>query len=60
LFWGQRYNIPLDYNEDVWDVTTRALSGEPGLYTHVSVRYDKSDVYPDPRLIEMWKGLNGV
>lgn len=58
LFWGQRYNIPLDYNEDVWDVTTRALSGDPGLYTHVSVRYDKSDVYPDPRLIEMWKGLN--
>lgn len=60
LFWGQRYNIPLDYNEDVWDVTMRALMAEPGVYTHNSVRYDKSDVYPDPRLIEMWKGLNGI
>lgn len=57
LFWGHRYNIPLEYNEDVWDVTMRALMAEPGVYTHCSVRYDKSDIYPDPRLIEMWKNL---
>lgn len=57
LFWGQRYNIPLDYNEDVWDVTMRSLMAEPGVYTHCSVRYDKSDIYPDPRIIEMWKNL---
>lgn len=57
LFWGQRYNIPLEYNEDIWDVTMRALMAEPGVYTHCSVRYDKSDIYPDPRVIEMLKSL---
>ena len=25
LFWNQSYGIPLDYNEDVWDVCDRAL-----------------------------------
>ena len=57
LFWSKTYNIPLDYSEDVWDVTMRALMAEPGVYTHNSVRYDKADIYPDPRIIEMWKGL---
>ena len=60
LFWSQRYNIPVTYNEDVWDVTTRALTGQPGVYTHNSVRYDKADIYPDPDLIKMWKGLDGI
>lgn len=57
LFWNNAYNIPLKYNEDVWDVTERALKATPGVYTHNSVRTDKSDVYPHPGLIKMWKSL---
>jgi len=38
-------------------VTPRALRGEAGVYTHNSVRYDKVDIYPHPKMIEMLKSL---
>jgi len=57
LLWSDRYGIDLAYNDDIWDVSKRALSGENGVFTHNSVRPDKTDVYPDPRLIEMLRGL---
>lgn len=57
LLWNERYNIPLDYNDDIWGVSKRALSAEPGIYTHNSVRKDKTDIYPHPGLIEMLKSL---
>lgn len=56
-YWGQTYDIPLKYNEDIWDVNTRALKGESGVFTHNSVRFDKVDVSPQPKLIEMLKSL---
>jgi hypothetical protein len=56
-YWGQKYNIPLTYNDDIFDICPRALKGEPGVYTHNSVRYDKVDIYPHPKLIEMLKTL---
>ena len=55
LYWNDIYGIPLDYNEDIWGISKRALAGEPGVYTHNSVRKDKFDVYPHPALIEMLK-----
>ena len=57
LLWKDKYGIPLSYNEDIWDVTDRALKGEAGVFTHNSVRKDKVDVYPHPKLIEMLKSL---
>jgi hypothetical protein len=33
------------------------LKNESGVFTHNSVRADKADVYPCPRLIEMLKSL---
>jgi hypothetical protein len=57
VLWKEKYGIPLEYNEDIWDITPRALKGEPGVYTHNSVRKDKVDVYPHPKLIEMLKSL---
>ena len=58
LYWGQRNNIPLSYNEDMWDVSKRALDGEAGIWTHVSYRDDKCDCHPQPSLIKMLKGLS--
>jgi hypothetical protein len=57
LLWADRYGIPLKYRPEIWDIDSQALKGEAGVYTHCSVRKDKSDVYPEPRLIEMLKGL---
>ena len=57
LLWKDRYGIPLAYKEDIWGVTTRALKGESGVFTHNSVRTDKVDVYPHPKLIAMLKSL---
>jgi N-acetyl-anhydromuramyl-L-alanine amidase AmpD len=57
LLWKDRYNIPLTYKEDIWDVTPRALRGESGVFTHNSVRLDKVDIYPHPKMIEMLKSI---
>lgn len=57
LHWHKKYNISLQYHEDIWDVTPRALKNENGVFTHNSVRYDKIDVYPHPKLVEMLKSL---
>lgn len=57
VFWGDLYGIPLKYNEDMWDVSINALSGEAGIWTHTSYRKDKSDCHPQPELIQMLKSL---
>jgi len=57
LLWKDKYGIPLTYNEDIWGITTRALKGQAGVFTHNSVRTDKVDIYPHPKMIEMLKSL---
>ena len=53
----ETYDIPKDYNESIWDIDIDALKGNKGIFTHNSVRKDKSDMYPCPRVIEMLKNL---
>jgi len=55
--WNKRYNIDITYKEDIWDVCPRALRGEKGIFTHCSVRPDKSDVFPQKNLIELLRSL---
>lgn len=58
VFWNERYGISITYNEcDFWEVSKRALRGENGTFTHNSVRPDKLDIYPCPRMIKMFKKL---
>lgn len=57
VFWNERYDIPLDYHEDMWDYSENAMEGKKGIWTHVSYRKDKSDCHPQPELIEMLKSL---
>jgi len=57
LFLGEKFNIDLTYNSDMWDISQNALSGKNGLYTHVSYRSDKNDMNPQPELITMLKTL---
>ena len=55
--WSENYNIPLNYNESMWDVDEKALMGKPGIWSHTSYRFDKSDCHPQPELIQMLKSL---
>ena len=58
LHWQKRYGIPVQYNEgDMWGVSHNAMTNVPGVYTHNSVRGDKTDIYPHPGLIAMLKEL---
>lgn len=57
LFWSAKFSIPLDYHEDMWDVSNNALKGQSGIWTHVSFRKDKSDCHPQEDLKEMLKSL---
>lgn len=57
-YWSQQYSIPITYREeDMWDVSMNALNGVAGVYTHNSVRKDKIDIFPQPEMIQMLKGL---
>jgi N-acetyl-anhydromuramyl-L-alanine amidase AmpD len=53
----ETYGIPKNYRSEIWDIDQQAFNGTPGIYTHNSVRTDKSDMYPDPKVIEMLKNL---
>lgn len=54
---SRKHKIDIVYSADIFEVVRRAFEGSPGLYTHNSVRKDKFDIYPCPRMIEMLKGL---
>ena len=57
-YWKNLYGIDITYREeDMWTISTRALKGEGGVYTHNSYRKDKSDIHPCPRMIAMLKSL---
>ena len=56
-YWAYMYKLDLSYKDDIWDICDRALEGKEGLYSHASVRPDKSDAYPCPRLIAALKAL---
>jgi N-acetyl-anhydromuramyl-L-alanine amidase AmpD len=62
LLWKKRYNISLNYNEDMWDVSKRALSGINGVWGHTSYRpiSEKTDPHPQSELINMLKTLEGI
>lgn len=57
LYLSETYDIPLNYHEDIFDLTKRAFAAEKGLFTHNSYRSDKSDIHPQPEMINMLKNL---
>jgi len=58
VFWCDRYDIPRTYYTNMWVTNSDALSGKPGIWSHTSFRFDKSDVHPQPELIQMLLDLN--
>ena len=55
--WNKEFGIDLTYHDDIWDVCPRAYAFESGIFSHTSVRKDKSDCHPQPELIETLKCL---
>lgn len=53
----ETYDIPKDYRAEIWSIDKLAFQNTKGIFTHNSVRKDKSDMYPCPRVIEMLKNL---
>lgn len=54
------FGIPIEdraYDRSWFDRSPDVLSGMPGILTHVQVRDDKSDCFPQPEFIEMLNGL---
>ena len=51
------YNIPREYRAQIFSLDKEAFKGTPGIYTHNSVRKDKSDIYPCPRMTQMLENL---
>jgi len=51
------FQINRVYNPDIFDISKRAFAGENGIFTHNSVRKDKWDMYPCPRMIAMLSSL---
>ena len=53
----ETYDIPKDYRAEIFGLDIEAFKNTKGIYTHNSVRKDKSDIYPCPRMIDMLKNL---
>ena len=58
LYFNIKYNIPLEYRPEMFQTSLDALRGVPGVWSHTSYRIDKSDVHPDPNLIDMLKSID--
>lgn len=54
---AEAYKIDVRFESDMFDLNQRALRGEPGLFTHCSFRTDKSDIFPQPSMIDALKTL---
>ncbi len=54
------YDIPIrnfQYSREWFDLKYDAIFEEPGIWTHCNLRYDKTDCFPQPELIDMLNGL---
>lgn len=47
----------IDNYNSIFKVNENALMGAPGIYSHTSVRSDKSDCYPYPELVKLLNNL---
>ena len=59
LFLGDRWDIPLKYKgyDQLFNLSNRCFRGEPGVWSHTSVRLDKNDCHPQVELIQMLESL---
>jgi N-acetyl-anhydromuramyl-L-alanine amidase AmpD len=59
LMLADKYNIPTHYQgyDNLFKLSNKAIIGEKGIFTHNSYRADKTDLHPQPEMIEIFKNL---
>ena len=58
IYLSNKYNIPLTYKGDeIFNKNKNALTGEEGVWTHVSYRTDVNNCHPDEKLVELLKSF---
>lgn len=57
VYWCDFYKISKKEMTNIFDINKDAYNLVSGIFTHVSVRSDKSDCHPQPELIQMLKSL---
>lgn len=57
IYLCDKYNIPKVFHQNQFDVNADALGGASGIWTHTSVRFDKTDCSPQPNLIQLLTNL---
>lgn len=58
IYCNKVWGIDIKYKGDsIFDIDSRALNGENGVWTHCSVRPDKFDIFPQKEMIEMLRSL---
>lgn len=57
LHLSKTYGIKLNYFPEMFEVSAKALKGYHGIWSHTSYRGDKSDVIPQPELIQMLESI---
>ncbi len=58
MYLVHKYNIPAQYKGDkMFELDIRAFVGQHGIWTHTSVREDKTDCSPQPHLLEMLRRI---
>lgn len=60
LYLCKKYNISTEYHDNMFEQNVMALSQTNGIWSHSSFRSDKSDVHPDPNLINLLKTIAGI
>jgi len=61
VYMANKYNIPTCYKGDqMFELDMRAFEGEPGIWTHTSVRTDKTDCSPQSAFVKMLKDIGGT
>lgn len=58
VFLCNKYDIPANYQPDMWELSENALLGRFGIFTLASVRTDKVRCHPQPDLVEMLMDLH--
>lgn len=63
IYLCNKWSIPKKYNDDMFDLNYKAINGEEdgfGIWTHVSVRQDKVDCFPQHELITMLQEVENL
>ena len=57
IYLCDKYKISKKFNADMFDINTRALDGENGIFCHTSYRSDKTDYPAIPKLVKMLQDI---